>query len=281
MSALHRSIAELRQALRPIRLNQTSIGCVPTLGGLHAGHEALFAKARAECGHVVATIFVNRLQFNQAGDFDSYPRDFEADLEICRRAGVDAVFAPEHDEMYSPAHSTFVETRSTTRGLCGAFRPGHFQGVTTVVAKLFNVVQPERAYFGEKDLQQLATIRRMTHELNFPIEIAAVPTVREPDGLALSSRNRFLSPPERRAATVLYRAIDAARASFAAGERRVATLQQAALAVLMSERLARPEYLSIVHPETIEPLAEAAAEGRLALAVWIGDTRLIDNDRLG
>ncbi len=277
MTTVVGSIAALRRALEPVRRAGETIGLVPTMGALHAGHLQLIERARGDCDRVVVTLFVNKLQFNQAEDFNSYPRTLEDDLEKCSAAGVDWLFAPSHQEMYPREPVAFVEVEQLTEGLCGAFRPGHFRGVTTVCTKLFQIAGADRAYFGEKDFQQLAVIRRMVQDLNFPLEIVGVPTVREPDGVALSSRNARLNPDQRRAAVVLSRAMAAAVETLRSGVAEADALREAALAVLKAEPLARTEYVEIVDPETLEGLARVEAEARIVLAVWMGDVRLIDN----
>lgn len=277
MTTVVGSIAALRRALEPVRRAGETIGLVPTMGALHAGHLRLIERARGDCDRVVVTLFVNKLQFNQAEDFNSYPRTLEDDLEKCSAAGVDWLFAPSHQEMYPREPVAFVEVEQLTEGLCGAFRPGHFRGVTTVCTKLFQIAGADRAYFGEKDFQQLAVIRRMVQDLNFPLEIVGVPTVREPDGVALSSRNARLNPDQRRAAVVLSRAMAAAVETLRSGVAEANALREAALAVLKAEPLARTEYVEIVDPETLEGLARVEAEARIVLAVWMGDVRLIDN----
>lgn len=271
------TIAGMRRATLAPRRQGESIGLAPTMGALHAGHLSLIERARAECDRVAVSLFVNPTQFNQAADLASYPRTFEADLAACERAGVDWLFAPSAEEMYPGEPRAFVEVEKLTQGLCGAFRPGHFRGVTTVVAKLFHIVQPGRAYFGEKDFQQLAVIRRMVRDLDFPVEIAPCPIVREPDGLALSSRNARLSPEERQAAVALSHALSSAQALVAGGATDAEAIRAASRAVLEAEPLARVEYLEIVDPETLEPPARVERAVRMALAVWIGDVRLIDN----
>jgi len=271
------SIAALRRALEPVRRAGETIGLVPTMGALHAGHTKLIEQARAECDRVVVTLFVNALQFNQAEDFESYPRTLEDDLEKCSAAGVDWLFAPSHQEMYPRDPLAFVEVEQLTDGLCGAFRPGHFRGVTTVCTKLFHIAGADRAYFGEKDFQQLAVIRRMVRDLDFPLEIVGVPTVREPDGLAMSSRNARLDPAQRQAAVVLSRAMAAAEQALESGVREAKALRETALTVLEAEPLARTEYVEIVDPETLAGVERVEAEARILLAVWIGDVRLIDN----
>jgi pantoate--beta-alanine ligase len=246
------------------------------MGALHAGHGALMERARASSGIVVATIFVNPLQFDRPDDYERYARTFEADCQFCARHGVDIVFAPSAEEMYPQPMATFVEVPELAQHLCGAFRPGHFRGVATVVAKLFNIVQPDAAYFGEKDAQQLALIQRMTHDLNFPIEIVPVATVREPDGLALSSRNRRLAADERKAAPILFQALSAGQRSIASGERRSAKVKAAALEMISREPLVKVEYFEAVD-ERMQPVEEIQDDVRLAVAAWLGPTRLIDN----
>src|SRR2546426_3569135 len=271
------TVKEIREALKPVRSSGQVIGLVPTMGALHAGHEKLIQTARKECGVVVVSIFVNPLQFGPKEDYARYPRPLEADLEVCRRNGVDLVFAPSADEMYPLPQLAFTEVTRVSEGLCGAFRPGHFRGVATVVLKLFIIVQPDRAYFGEKDMQQLAVIRRMVADLNVPSEIIGVLTVREGDGLAISSRNEYLSPADRQAAPVLYRALQEAANRIRSGERDAAKVREAAIALLRAEPLIRIEYVEIVDASEIQPLATSSGPVRIAAAVWIGATRLIDN----
>ena len=247
------------------------------MGALHPGHEALIGAARRECGIVVVSIFVNPLQFGPNEDYARYPRTLEKDVEICRRQGTDVVFNPSPDEMYPLPPLTFAQVTRVSEHLCGKFRPGHFRGVATVVLKLFNIIRPDRAYFGEKDMQQLAVIRRMVADLNIPVDIAAVPTVREPDGLAISSRNQHLNSAERKAAPVLYRALEEAVKRTRSGERDASKVREAAIAILESEPLVRVEYLEIVDPTEIQPLSTISDSVRIAAAVWIGGTRLIDN----
>jgi len=247
------------------------------MGALHPGHEALIGAARRECGIVVVSIFVNPLQFAPNEDYARYPRTLEKDVEICRRQGTDVVFNPSPDEMYPLPPLTFAQVTRVSEHLCGKFRPGHFRGVATVVLKLFNIVRPDRAYFGEKDMQQLAVIRRMVADLNIPVEIAAVPTVRDPDGLAISSRNQHLNSAERKAAPVLYRALEEAVKRIRSGERDASKVREAAIAILESEPRVRVEYLEIVDPTEIQPLSTISDSVRIAAAVWIGGTRLIDN----
>ena len=270
-------IAAIRSLVESARARRLRIGLVPTMGALHAGHGALIDQARAECAFVVATIFVNPTQFDRADDYQRYPRTFEQDSAFCRSRGVDAVFAPEATELYPEPLATVVDVPDLSRFLCGPFRPGHFRGVATVVAKLFQIVLPDAAYFGEKDAQQLAIIERMTRDLNMPLEVRAVPTVREPDGLAMSSRNQRLTADERRIAPVLFRALDAARRKAGGGCKDPADVKAEGLRVLESEPSVRVEYLEIVGTATMAPVDRIAGPVRIAAAVWLGSTRLIDN----
>jgi len=267
------SVKELRELLR----GRSSIGLVPTMGALHAGHEKLIQIARGENDLVVVSIFVNPLQFGPKEDFTRYPRTLDTDLEMCRRNNVDVVFAPSVEEMYPQTQLTSVEVERLDEHLCGKFRPGHFRGVATVVAKLFNIVQPHRAYFGEKDMQQLAIIRRFVADLNLPVSVVGVPTVREPDGLALSSRNKYLNAAERQAAPALYRALQVAADRIRAGERASAKVREVALQVLTESPLIRVEYFEIVDPDELQPVDTITGPVRIASAIWLGTTRLIDN----
>jgi pantoate--beta-alanine ligase len=269
------TVKEVREALE----SAAQIHLVPTMGALHAGHEALMQTARKAQGVVVVSIFVNPLQFGPNEDLGRYPRTLNQDLEMCERNGVDLVFAPPVEEMYPLPQFTYLEVTRVSEHLCGKFRPGHFRGVATVVLKLFNIVQPQSAYFGEKDLQQLAVIRRMVLDLNLPVTIVGVPIVRESDGLALSSRNKYLNEDERRAAPALYRALQEAAQRIRAGEREVEKVRDAALAMLNESPLIRVEYFEIVDPDELQPLAKIDVPVRIAAAIWIGRTRLIDNVR--
>jgi pantoate--beta-alanine ligase len=271
-----RTVAQLRDAVSRARHAGQSIGLVPTMGALHRGHGALMDRARAECGYVVVSIFVNPLQFDRPEDYERYARTFETDLEFCGRRGVDLVFAPEAAEVYPHPQRVYVEAPSLSEHLCGKYRPGHFRGVATVVTKLFQMVQPDRAYFGEKDAQQLAIVQAVVADLNMPIAIVPVATVREEDGLAISSRNVRLNPTERRSAATLYRALQAAAERVSAGA-FVAEARQTALAVLGEEPAIRLEYLEIVDPGSLEPVDQIQGPVRIAAAVWLGETRLIDN----
>ena len=253
------------------------IALVPTMGALHAGHLALVAAARRRAQRVVVSIFVNPIQFDRRDDFERYPRTLDDDLRICATAGVDAVYAPSAAAMYAEGFQTAVEVTRLTEPLCGAARPGHFRGVTTVVTKLFHAVRPDVAVFGEKDYQQLAVVRRLAADLDFGIEIVGVPTVREPDGLALSSRNRRLAPDDREAARCVPRALNAAAELVLAGERRAGPVVARATAVIAGERRARLEYAELRDPETLGEVAEVGGPALLAVAVWVGGVRLIDN----
>ena len=273
------SLAELRTA----RLGLTgSLGLVPTMGYLHRGHLSLVERARAENDHVAVSVFVNPTQFGPNEDLSRYPRDLARDLELLAPYHVDLVWTPTPEAMYPAGFQTWVNVEQVSAPLEGKQRPGHFRGVATVVAKLFNAFTPDRAYFGQKDAQQVVVIRRMVRDLNFPLEIVTCPIVREPDGLALSSRNVYLSAEERQAATVLSRALRAAEAAFAAGERDADTLRAVVSSTLAAEPLAREEYVSAADPETLAELETIGAAGALlSLAVRVGKTRLIDNVVLG
>jgi pantoate--beta-alanine ligase len=254
------------------------IGFVPTMGFLHEGHLSLIRRARAENTRVVASIFVNPTQFGPHEDFQDYPRDLNRDFALLDTAQVDAVFTPTVDEMYPDGASTVVEVAALSNVLEGASRPGHFRGVATIVCTLFHIVRPDRAYFGEKDYQQLQVIRRLVQDLHMPVEIIGCPTIRQSDTVALSSRNVYLSLPERDAAVAVPEALFRAKHLYTAGEREVAKLQAAVHQRLANEPLIRPDYVAIVHPHTLQPLVVVGLEGGvLCVAVWVGKTRLIDN----
>ncbi|MEW6094343.1 MAG: pantoate--beta-alanine ligase [Chloroflexota bacterium] len=257
------------------------VGFVPTMGYLHAGHISLAERARKECASVVASIFVNPTQFGPSEDLAKYPRDLPRDLSLLEAAGVDLVWTPTPEVIYPPGFQTWVTVEALTSPLEGAQRPGHFRGVTTVVAKLFNAVGPQKAYFGQKDAQQAAVIRRMTRDLDFPIEIVVCPTVREADGLALSSRNTYLNPEERQAATVLFRALSAAKAAYEQGEREAESLRRIMTATINAEPLARLQYVSCADYDTLEELEKVTGKSLLSMAVFVGKTRLIDNFVIG
>jgi pantoate--beta-alanine ligase len=270
-------IDELRRRLSGARQSGAKIGFVPTMGALHAGHGALMDAARRDCDFVVVSIFVNPIQFDNKQDYERYGRNLEADIQFAASRGVDVVFAPGSEEMYPAGEDTFVEVPEVSNGLCGAFRPGHFRGVATIVTKLFNIVQPGIAYFGEKDAQQLAVIRRMAAGLNMAVSIVGVATVREPDGLALSSRNQRLTHEERVCAPLLFQALEAARREVENGSADVALIRGAGLDVLAKEPRIRVEYFEIVDAETMQPVARAAGRMCIAGAIWLGSVRLIDN----
>ncbi|HEX2374911.1 MAG TPA: pantoate--beta-alanine ligase [Actinomycetota bacterium] len=271
------SSAELRAATDAARRRGAGVGFVPTMGALHAGHRSLLARARAERDVVVASVFVNPLQFGPAEDLASYPRDPEADLAVLAAEGADLVFLPAEGEMWPSPPEVRLQVGGLAERLEGLVRPGHLDGVATVVAKLLHLVGPSRAYFGQKDAQQLAVVRQMVADLAFPNQIVACPTVREPDGLAVSSRNAYLSPNERRRATVLYRALEAGRAAFLAGARDPAAVEAAARDLLDDSPGVEPDYVALVEEATFEPVKQAEAGQVLATAARVGRTRLIDN----
>ena len=272
------TLEELRSA-RP--LLDGTLGLVPTMGFLHEGHLSLVRRAKAECRHAAVSIFVNPTQFGPKEDLSKYPRDLERDLHLLEAEDTDLVWTPGPEDMYPSRFQTWVEVQEMTRPLEGAQRPGHFRGVTTVVTKLFNATQPSKAYFGQKDAQQAAVIRQMTRDLNFPIEIVVCPIVREPDGLALSSRNVYLDAEQRKGATVLYRALNAAQSAYDTGERDAKALRQIMTDTLASEPLARMQYVSCADYETLQELDLVTGKTLLSMAVFFGKTRLIDNLVLG
>jgi len=269
-----KEIGDLRRARS---LLQAPVGLVPTMGFLHDGHLALVRRARQECASVAVSIFVNPAQFGPSEDLSRYPRNLERDLSLLEPLGVDLVWTPTPEIMYPAGFQTWVTVENLTLRLEGAVRPGHFRGVTTVVAKLFNVLQPQIAYFGQKDAQQAAVIRRMARDLDFPLEIVICPTVREADGLAMSSRNAYLDPDERRAATVLFRALTAVQAAHREGERDAENLRRIAREIVATEPLAQLQYVSCADYDTLEELDTAAGKALLSMAVYVGKTRLIDN----
>jgi pantoate--beta-alanine ligase len=263
--------------LRSARLSlKGTVGLVPTMGFLHEGHLSLIRHAREQCDHVVVSIFVNPTQFGKNEDLSKYPRDLERDLKLIEPL-TDLVWMPTTEIMYPPGYQTWVEVEAITSPLEGAMRPGHFRGVTTVVAKLFNGVQPHKAYFGQKDAQQAAAIRQMTRDLNFPIEIVVCPIVREADGLAMSSRNVYLDPEQRKAATVLFRSLSAAKELYESGERDADKIREKMKEVLADEPLANVQYVSCADYDTLEELDEIKEKALLSMAVFVGKTRLIDN----
>lgn len=257
-----------------------TVGFVPTMGYLHEGHLSLIRRARAECDHVFVSIFVNPTQFGPKEDLSKYPRDLERDMRLIEPY-TDVLWTPSAEEMYPQGYQTWVEVESLTHPLEGAMRPGHFRGVTTVVAKLFHGVLPHKAYFGQKDAQQVAVIRQMVRDLNFPLEVVVCPTAREADGLAMSSRNVYLDPEQRRAATVLFRALSAAKDLYEAGERDAGQLRARMQAVLADEPLAEVQYVSCADYDTLTELEKINGKALLSMAVFFGKTRLIDNFVLG
>ena len=272
------TIAEFKQVRQEVT---TSVGFVPTMGYLHEGHLVLARRAKAENGIVAVSIFVNPTQFGPTEDFARYPRDPDRDLSLLEKEGVDWVFMPSVEDMYPQGSSSWVDVEKVTDRLEGAVRPGHFRGVATVVAKLFNIVQSTRAYFGQKDAQQVVVIKKMVADLNMNLEVVVVPTVREPDGLAMSSRNVYLNPQERQAALVLWKSLNLARQLWLEGERKAERVRQQMASLIQKEPLARIEYISIAHPETLEELTEIDQPALVSLAVRVGKTRLIDNVTLG
>ena len=271
------SIAKAREAMEAARKGGFSRGLVPTMGALHEGHEKLIRVARRECAWVAVSIFVNPTQFGPGEDFDTYPRDLASDLSMCRQLGVDLVFQPGRDEVYPSTHRTHVEVESVTSHLCGRHRPGHFRGVATVVLKLLNILEPDRAYFGEKDAQQTVVVRQLVQDLNLPVEIRQVPTVRDSDGLAISSRNRHLDARERTAATALFQALTEIRSRVSEGAQDAAEICRSGLRLLSREPLVQVEYLELVDPETMQPVSEVHGPVRAAGAIRVGGIRLIDN----
>lgn len=270
------TVCDLRQTLAIARREGKTIGLVPTMGALHEGHVSLVRASRAECGLTVVTIYVNPSQFGPKEDFARYPRTFDKDLELL--AGLaDVVFAPNSDEVYPPGYATWVEVGSVTEPLEGVCRPGHFRGVATIVLKLFNMVVPDVAYFGQKDYQQALVIRRMAADLNLPLAIRVCPIVREADGLAMSSRNRYLGPDERRQATVLFRSLTLAAGMAAQGERDAGKIAERMRETIAAAGPSQIEYIAIADPETLEPIQTILGRAVAALAVKIGSTRLIDN----
>jgi pantoate--beta-alanine ligase len=282
---LARTIAEARSAVAAARAARPPtagrrVALVPTMGALHAGHVSLVDAARRDGCWPAVSIFVNPMQFVPGEDFERYPRDEQADLDRCRQAGVELVFLPEPSAMFAPDAVTRVHVAKLTDTLCGPFRPGHFDGVATVVAKLFHVILPDIAYFGAKDAQQLAVIRRMVRDLDFPIEIVACPTVREPDGLALSSRNAYLTPQQRRRALALWQTLRDAEQRIRAGERGAERLSQELFARLRAAGIRQIDYAAVVDDETLQPVAVIERPVLVALAVHLGGTRLIDSVRV-
>jgi len=270
-------VSDVRRAVRDARHEGLSLGCVPTMGALHAGHMSLIDAARRECRHVAVTIFVNPTQFGPNEDFAKYPRTLETDLALCREAGVDLVFLPAVETLYPRLFATFVEVERLSQILEGACRPGHFRGVATIVLKLLNLLQPDLAYFGRKDFQQQLLVRKMCRDLDVPVEIRTCPTIREPDGLALSSRNRFLSPVDRQKALALSQALRMAERSLKEGQRDVVAVAAAMRRHLESTPEVTVDYATVANPETLEELTAPLAEMVALVAARVGSTRLIVN----
>lgn len=276
MNIVH-TVEEVRGQVKEWRTAGLSVGLVPTMGYLHEGHKSLIDRAVKDNDRVVVSVFVNPMQFGPTEDLASYPRDLNRDAALCEAAGADLIFHPEPENMYSDDFSSFIDMSTLTKGLCGKSRPIHFRGVCTVVGKLFNIVQPDKAYFGQKDAQQLAVIRHMVNDLNFNLEIVGCPIIREADGLAKSSRNTYLSPEERQAALILSKSLERGRELIEAGERNAEIIKQAVTDLIQTEPLARIDYVELVDWNTLEPVERIEGPVLNAIAVYIGKTRLIDN----
>jgi pantoate--beta-alanine ligase len=274
---IFKTVESMRNASRVNRQQGKRLGFVPTMGALHEGHLSLVRASKAQCDVVAASIFVNPTQFGPNEDFSKYPRSFERDCELLRKEGVSVVFAPTVEEMYPAGAVTYVTLEGLSEKLCGKSRPGHFRGVTTVVSKLFNIVEPDVSFFGQKDAAQVAIIRRMVRDLNIPVEIVACPIVREADGLAMSSRNAYLDPQQRKAALVLHRSLREVQRVFDSGEKGTIGLVEAGRNIFAREPSVRLDYLEIVDPGTLDPLTKIEATALAAVAAFVGTTRLIDN----
>ncbi len=272
-----KTIAQMKEYVAEARRKGRTVGFVPTMGALHAGHVSLVQAAAAACDFVVVSIFVNPTQFGPGEDFERYPRPIEKDLAICEQHGTDVVFAPSSSEMYPQLQTTWVNVEKLTDGLCGRSRPGHFRGVTTVCSKLFNIVGCDMAFFGQKDAQQVTVIRRMVADLNMPLKIVVCPTIREPDGLAMSSRNQYLSPQHRKDATIIYKAIQKGQEMILASNDDPAPVVDQMNAILAQIPAMQPEYVSIVDADTLEQISHLRGRVLIAIAARIGSTRLIDN----
>lgn len=281
MAHVVNNIAEVRAAIAEARGAGKTVGLVPTMGALHEGHLSLVRASAAECGFTVVSVFVNPTQFGPGEDLEQYPRDLKNDVKLAADSGADLAFAPTAGAMYPAGYATYVEVERLTDGLCGARRPGHFRGVTTVVTKLFNICNPDVAYFGQKDAQQATVIKRMTRDLDMDVEVRVLPTVRESDGLAMSSRNNYLSGEERLQATCLYRALQKAEELYAEGVRSTDRIIAEITAIIEAEPDTEIDYISAVDAEELIPIEEITAPALVALAVFFGDTRLIDNVVLG
>jgi pantoate--beta-alanine ligase len=276
-----KTVEEMRAAARGARAAGKSLGLVPTMGSLHEGHLSLVRAAKAACDTVTVSIFVNPLQFGPHEDLAKYPRDFEGDCKRLEAEGADCLFAPPVEEMYPESPFTYVEVEGLSQRLCGGSRPGHFRGVATVVAKLFHIIEADMAFFGQKDAAQVAVLRRMVRDLNFRVEIVVCPIVREPDGLAMSSRNAYLNPQERKSASQLSRSLKEVERRFAQGERNPTNLIEAGKQVLAQDPAVRLDYFSIVDPDTLAPVSKLTGKALVAVAAFVGSTRLIDNIVLG
>jgi pantoate--beta-alanine ligase len=272
-----KTIADMRAASRAARHSEKRLGFVPTMGALHEGHLSLVRAAKAKCDVAVVSIFINPLQFGPGEDLAKYPRAFEPDRKLLEKENVDILFAPTPEEMYPAGAVTYVTVEGLGEKLCGRSRPGHFRGVTTVVAKLFHIVEPDMAFFGQKDAAQATIVRRMVRDLNLPVEIVVCPIVREPDGLAMSSRNAYLNPQERKSALALNRALSEVKSRFDQGERNAINLIAAGKQVLTQEPTVRLDYFEIVNPVTLDPVRERTSSALVAVAAFVGNTRLIDN----
>lgn len=271
------TVEEVRAEVKKWREEGLTVGLVPTMGYLHEGHKSLIDKAVEQNDKVVVSVFVNPIQFGPTEDLATYPRDLQRDSVLCENAGADLIFHPEKEDMYFDDFCTYIDMENLTKGLCGKTRPTHFRGVCTVVGKLFNIVQPDRAYFGQKDAQQLAVIRRMVRDLNFNLEIIGCPIIREEDGLAKSSRNTYLSPEERQAATILHKGLTKGEELVRGGEKNATTVVNAIREVIETEPLAKIDYVEMVDFDNIQPVETIEGTVLTAVAVYIGKTRLIDN----
>ncbi len=276
MEVVH-TIKEVRLESSKARIANKTIGFVPTMGALHAGHESLIKTAKQQCGFVIVSVFVNPTQFEPGGDFQAYPRTLDEDLKICEKNGVDVVFAPSVEQMYPLEILTWVNVEKMTDRLCGAFRPGHFKGVTTVCAKLFNIVGADKAYFGQKDAQQLAVIKRMVIDLNFPLEIVGCPTIRQENGLAMSSRNKYLTEDQKHEAALIYGGLQLCELMIKTGEKDPSILKKEMEKLITSGGNIKIEYLEIADLDTLEPIKEIKGNVLVAIAAYVGKARLIDN----
>lgn len=271
------AINDVREEINIYKTSGLTVGFVPTMGYLHEGHLSLMRAAKQDCDKVVVSIFVNPTQFAAGEDFEKYPRDIERDSELAQGEGTDILFVPEAGEMYPEKETTFVDSGDLGQILCGKYRPTHFRGVATVVAKLFNILQSDVAYFGQKDYQQAVIIKKVTKDLNFPIKIKVMPIIRESDGLAMSSRNSYLNPEQRKAAPVIYKSLQAAEQAVKNGEKDVQKIIQTSKQVLETELLCNLQYFEIADPETLQPLKQISDQAAILIAAYIGEVRLIDN----